>query len=529
MPQLTEAVERLLAAYRQPTIESFSPDTPRIKLSEVVSRFAFIYEKIRNAIDFKEEHLLRRNAIERILRRQLIIENRGTVDSRRLIYELIRARYLPNSKLPETRVPELQAVIDKYLLLLATLPHVDDPKLGREHVRWVLSVASSDLEEHLVPSTRPDGLVECMAKVFNDLVVVPEGTMDERERSIQLYLAIHRSLIKSDLAVLRYHLFFLEEPGWRQPSPEEIRRVAENLPELSRRVEGHINHPWSDRLFRFVKKYATTLRVLQDVFQANDRRIDELLADPAQLEEAVRQSASARYRVVRQKRTRTAVRAIIYIFLTKIILAFVVELPYDKLVLQEVRLVPLYINTVFHPLLMFFIALTVRLPGARNTDRIVQGVREIVYAGTRRVIFTRLEKPLTRGGVLDAVFTIFYALTAIITFGAIIWFLSKLQFNIVSGFLFIFFLSVVSFFGLKVRQTARELVVVEPRESIIVTVIDFFSLPVLRLGRWISLKAPKINVFIFFLDFIIEAPFKSLLEVTDQWLSFVREKKEEIT
>ena len=48
------------------------------------------------------------------------------------------------------------------------------------------------------------------------------------------------------------------------------------------------------------------------------------------------------------------------------------------------------------------------------------------------------------------------------------------------------------------------------------------------MGRWLSLNAPKINVFTFILDFIIEAPFKTFVDVMDEWMNFIREKKEEI-
>ena len=43
-------------------------------VSQTVSLFGFVYERIRNAIEFNEEHLIRRIAITRILRRRI----RGT-------------------------------------------------------------------------------------------------------------------------------------------------------------------------------------------------------------------------------------------------------------------------------------------------------------------------------------------------------------------------------------------------------------------------------------------------------------------
>src|SRR5665647_255025 len=76
-------------------------DTPKINVSDVISKVAFFYEKIRNAIDYEEDHLLRKNAIIRILKRQIVIEgvlikNINTPEiSKHLMSELIRAGYLP--------------------------------------------------------------------------------------------------------------------------------------------------------------------------------------------------------------------------------------------------------------------------------------------------------------------------------------------------------------------------------------------------------------------------------------------------
>ena len=51
-----------------------SPDESTISVSEVSSALAFYYEKIRNIIDYQDEHLLRQSAIKRILNRRLIFQ-----------------------------------------------------------------------------------------------------------------------------------------------------------------------------------------------------------------------------------------------------------------------------------------------------------------------------------------------------------------------------------------------------------------------------------------------------------------------
>jgi predicted nuclease of restriction endonuclease-like RecB superfamily len=38
----------------------------------------------------------------------------------------------------------------------------------------------------------------------------------------------------------------------------------------------------------------------------------------------------------------------------------------------------------------------------------------------------------------------------------------------------------------------------------------------------------RVNVFVFVMDFILEAPFKVLVEIAEQWTRYVRERKEDI-
>ena len=87
---------------------------PKIKVSEFISKMAFYYEKLRNTVDYKEEYLLRKNAILRILRRLIVIEGAINLQeyksediSKNLLTELIRAGYLPNNKISEDKIEEI--------------------------------------------------------------------------------------------------------------------------------------------------------------------------------------------------------------------------------------------------------------------------------------------------------------------------------------------------------------------------------------------------------------------------------------
>jgi hypothetical protein len=67
------------------------------------------------------------------------------------------------------------------------------------------------------------------------------------------------------------------------------------------------------------------------------------------------------------------------------------------------------------------------------------------------------------------------------------------------------------------------------KESFARPFIDFFFMPVLSLGKLLSTSLSRINFLTFIFDVLIEAPFKLIIEVVEEWISFVRNKREEIT
>ena len=385
---------------------------------------------------------------------------------------------------------------------------------------WTLSVAACEIEECLVPLVREDAMVELMYKIIRPDIDLVQEMEDEKDRNIQVYLAIYRSLIKSDEEILRYHLFNFYIPKWKEADPELIQKVANNIEQIEDKIDKQINHKLSSPLFRYLKKFAPLFVILQDIISENIDNIEEALNDQVKLETEIRKACQKRYYQASVKLSRGVIRSIIYIFFTKTILAFLIELPYDRVFLNHIKWIPLGINIVFHPILMSIIATSIKVPAEQNTRRIIQGIKEIVYGIEDRVIL-RKKKQITRRGTLSKIlFSLFYTLTFIISFGLIFWALSALEFNIVSGFLFVFFLTIVSFFGLRLRYAATELVVIGKRENIITILIDFFTLPILNVGRWIASKTSKVNIFLFILDFIIEAPFKVITETIEDWVSF---------
>lgn len=524
-------LQRVLASFQKPADEGADEGGNRIHVSDTVSRLAFVYEKLRNIIDYKEEHLLRKNAIHRILKRRVLLGGgTGQTVARPLIVELIQARYLPNDQVLESKVEQVRQITDRWLSLSQTagagLNWTDRDELHR----WLLGLAAVEIEQTLASNRREQALAEAMYEVVTqDLTVAAPEPIDQTLRNLQLYLAIHRALLKADEAMVGFVLFRLHRPDWNTLDEAGVQQLGREFGRLRDELEAQQHHPLGEFLYRYVKRYTAFFWIIRDVIEEHPSASLTTYASPELLDEAVRRAAGRRYADARVRLRRSIIRSFIFIFMTKMLLAFVVEVPFELFINGAVDRATLAINILFHPLLMFLVASTIRVPSKKNTDKLIAGVHEVAYKDTGRQLLHRAKVSGRRGPLMRGIVALVYAATFIISFGLIIRLLGWLQFNIVSGALFIFFLSIISFFAVRIRISAREYVVLEQREGPLGFLVDFLTLPILRVGRWISLRAPKVNIVLFILDFLIEAPFKSFLEILEELTSFLREKKEEIT
>jgi hypothetical protein len=313
-----------------------SKDEPKIKIHETVGKMAYVYEKIRNAVDYQEEHLLRKNAIARMLKRRIVSQERGSDIARPLVQELIRAGYLKNNYIPEARVPEIEGIINKYGALINLTVEQTETQQRTKIFSWIISVAAYELEQYFTPSIKDDALVECMYKVIRPNLVLAEEIPNIEDRDIQIYIAIHRALIKSDQAMLRYHLIYYYAPEWRYMTRAELPDFSRRFLALIPRIEQQINNSMSDKLFRYAKKFSPLFTILKDVLDQHPDQEEYILSHLEELERAIHEACFKRYAQASRKLSTGVIRSIIYIFLTKTIMAFILELPYEAVFLNHV-------------------------------------------------------------------------------------------------------------------------------------------------------------------------------------------------
>ncbi|MBI2551539.1 hypothetical protein HYV73_04355 [Candidatus Uhrbacteria bacterium] len=521
-------LKQLLEAVRQPAIPVAPEGVPVLRVSDTVSKAVRTYEIVRNTLEYDDEHLLRRNAIRRILKRRLGEELPLTERASSLLRELIWAQYLPNERIPETMVATIERVLAKYDKLVLKVQGM--PRTG-ERLSWVLDLWSSEIEYTIAPPLADEALASFAYTSLRSRVSWNSRLIPEGDRDLQLFVAIHRAMLKSNVATLRYRVLTLYHPTWAAAGPDDpvVSHVLERLEETAHLIESQLRHPGAESLFRLVRRTAFLFHVLRD-FLADDALSAERLleqGDVPVLDDALSKTMKRRYIRFHVRLRRAVLRAVLFLFMTKFVFALLIELPYETYILHTKDRNPLLVNILFHPLFLGLIGITVRIPEKRNTQVALSRLHAILGFGKDEFVLS-YEAKARRHRRATIAFDVLYILAFGITIALIVYALSHLHFTIVSTALFLFFLSLVTFFGLKIRHTRRDLLVVESSGGLLGSLIDVLFLPIIRLGRWIAMRAPRVNIFLFFLDMFIEAPIKSASALFEGWLSFLKEKKEEI-
>jgi hypothetical protein len=499
-----------------------------IKVSDTVSVAVSVYETIRNTLEYDEEHLLRRNAIRRILKRRL-----GEIDSTKLstklLRELIWAKYLPNKRIPTSQIDVVANVLEKYKHMFASLE--EDTRQGQNQYNWLLDTLSSEIEYHVAPPCVDESMASYAYQALKARVRFETNFIQQEDHDLQLYIAVHRAVLKSNRPTLRYRLLTLYYPKWRTAEPNDpvVHEVAMNLPKVADSIDGQISHKAGDAVFRFVRRHSIVFHLIGDIAKDNPDAFATAVEarDTGIIDSALTAAANERYQKFRARLSRTVIRAAFFLLLTKSILAVLVEYPYEFFVLHTTDYLPLAVNILFPPLLLSFIGLSVRIPKHKNNEKILEEAHAFLGIGDEMEFLFKQHSPWGTGS-LFAIFNFLYLVFFVLTVSVISLGLLNFGFNGLSIFFFLFFLSLVAYFGLRIRNTRREYVVIDTSTGFLGILGDITFLPIVRAGRWIALRAPRINIFLFFFDFIIEAPFKAIIDVIESWVAFLREKREEI-
>ena len=488
----------------------------------IASELASWYEKLLTAIENRDEEVILRAAIERILRRRLLLGGNGETVGPPLVKELVWARYFPDETIGDDKVDEVIKTIDLYLDLRNTIPKhnkINDSELHE----WIYHLMASDIEDRLNPTVKKEALISYIFHNIQPLVKITDDT--EEVRDIQVFIAIRKSYAKEDLAFLRYALF---NQYFGRLSDKNIKEVGERFSEGKKIIEEQLNYTGRFKIFEYVKRQIPPFLILEDVLKAYNGRFRELISNPEELNKVISETCNARYANISGKVRRAIIRSIIFILLSKVFLALTVEGTYDRIVYGHVIWGVIAINIAIPVAMMIGVSFIIRPPGKDNTERIISRINSILFDEKpelgRPLWFNH--KPRVKS-LLDSIFTIVWLGTYLLSFGVIIYILSRLGFNFVSQAFFLFFFAIITFLSYRINQAAN-IYTVKDQQRLITPVIDFFFMPIARVGRYLAEGVRSINVFIFVLDMLIEMPLKGLIAFFERWFTFLHSKREDL-
>jgi hypothetical protein len=490
----------------------------RIQVPGLGKALSSAYEQLRNAAEYTEEHLLLQRAIRRFYNRSLSFNNRRSVGTmgEELIVELTQAGYLQNNTFGVHVSAQLNQLIDGWMHVYWQLR---DTEAGRDKAQdWLLDILSVATEEMLNPHYHLNAIATFAYNHY--LQALPRDSFiktqeDGSTYELCLYIAAHKALLKSDIALVRYDLM-----NMFQQSPSNLPAFVH----FNQQVDSLFTANLTISLERSVSRYGAPIRVLKSLVEAHQDDAAELLNDKDQFLNAYERTALKDYKDVGRRLNKGILKSIAFIFITKIIIGVGVEVPYDLIFVGSVALLPLAINLLVPPLYMAGLKLGLRPPAPSNAQSLRNYLEGVLYPSETMAApsLTVSAKPISGGA--KALYTIFF----FVPFAITLYLLSLPHFNAVQMIIFFVFLSTASFLGFRLSRMIREMELDVKQHGLLSVLRDFFYLPFITVGQWLSRKYARVNIVAYILDMAIELPMKTILRLVRQWTRFLNEKHDEM-
>jgi len=494
-----------------------------VHVPTVGSKLSTAYEQLRNASEYAEDDLLQQRAIRRYLKRVLSfhtkIETKGLAHE--LVTELTQAEYLPNDYTPLSDVEAIASHINRYYdayWKYTEKEHRPAKRLAFQD--WILDILAVRCEQTLSSHLRQLMFAHFAYSYIHDKIDIKK-TVKAHEKithddyAALLYIAIHRSLLKSDNATIRAALL------------DSYRKDIHDLKEFetyNKRLDYLFETKTVAYLSRVVGKNGAALRFIHTGFFCEDAPLaaPSLKSENA-LEHGLRQHIDQEYALLNRKLDRGIIKSVIFLLITKTIIGLLIEVPYDYLTHGSIVWLPLLLNLFFPAVFIAISRLALSTPGMRNTDAVVNQITSMLFVGDYQQYEIKIPRESRSVGFNTA-----YAIMFMIMFAALTYVLYILEFNIVQGVIFFVFLSTASFLSFRLSRQIQELEATHANQGTLSLMRDILYLPFIYVGQQISYRYSKVNLVAIVLDILIELPLKTILRLVRQWTQFLSSKKDEL-
>lgn len=505
--EFADSVRR--AEYHQAEVAKKERDTELFHVIGAGGTISFVYEQVRNAAENTEDHLLMQRAIRRFYKRIFMTDESSRLEAtgEELITELTLSGYLPNDSVPTEKVRSISALAHRYFQAYIAL----ERRGGERQQAWSVDVLSIEIDQLLRGRQSRDAFEQFIFDHFRTTVhesIVAEG----KDFEPLLFVAIHRSLLKSNDAIIRWSL--LRRYG---RSPEQL----DDYEQTNEYIDSLLVPKRIKKLSHLISREGAVFRVLASMVLEQDGAINDI-DQPQKFLPAFEASVIEAYQKVESRIDRGVIRSIIFLIITKSLIGLAIEVPYDIVAHGHIAWLVLVVNLLVPPLYMLLLRLTLQLPDEANTAALVAKADKILYGEPAK------QPAVRKSTQYNVAFNVVYGLIIIGMFSLVTWGLVSIGFMLVHLIIFLVFFSTASFLGFRLSRMIRELEAVESRQTTVAMVRDFIYLPFVVVGRKISESYAKINIVSLVLDMFIELPLKSVLRLVRQWGAFISSKKDEL-
>lgn len=541
---LAPAVVQLLEDYQKGIAAGKKGENATIHVDEIASKIAKLYEKIRKVVDWKEENVLRRSAILRILKRSLlsklsVINFAPGIDTSKvaepLVLELIRGGHLANDEVPQPVIEVVARVISKYVYILENAPFTQNNKefLLKKKVNfynWILEIAACEIEEVLACPFKENALIKAMTLLMTDRIrLIPENALNPEEKKTLIYIAVCRTLFDLDDPFISYHILTHHYKSWNNPSVDFLKAITGRIFQIDQEINGVLSHPLSRQFFNICERTDTVFTLLSDLLDRYEREPEKILAaifDQNRFKESLIGFYDKRIKSLKTRLFRLAIFSTLSVFVSNWVTFFIIEVPVAHLFYEGFNFLAAAADFVIPSIVMFILVAIIRPPAGNNLERVIEMTFRFVYQGKEKDIFEIKLRKKSRP-IFRIIIWFFYLTGCCLSFGFIAWIFYIAKIPITSVIFDTMQIALNVFAALVIRNKARELTVSD-RPTFGEFILDILSVPVAEVGAFLANKWREYNIVTVFFNFLIEVPFISLVEFVDNWNQYLKEKKADI-
>lgn len=538
--EINEEIFALMQSYIA-GLEALNKDGTPIHVDEIASSLAKLYEKIRKVVDWQDDNVLRRRAIERILKRLLFAKDLKIPRSKQpkadslaetITTELVRGGHLPNDEVWKESIAVVSKSLTKYLYFLTQVSRGSllNFKKQANFYTFIIEIAACEIEEILAPPVKEYALLEAMAKMMESRInLLPAEGLTKKEKEQQIYIAVCRTLFDLDDAFIAYRLLSLRYPDWKEVSDETLPKRLNEIIAFWDNLENILKHPLAKNFNRICDQNDTVFSLLGDFMEeAKDEpdKIIPVIEDREKFKQKISQLYDKRFDTLKKRLFRLGIFSTLSVFLSNWFTFFIVEVPLANFFYEEFSLFTAFIDFIIPPIVMLLLVMTIKAPSEKNRQRVLKAVESFVYQGEKKKFYEiQIEK---RKGILSRVlYVAVYLLMTLLVFTAIgaLFYVAGLP--LTSVIFDTFMISLTVFAAIGIRNKSKELNV-DDKTSFYEFLLDMIFVPLANVGSFFAAKWKEYNVFAILFNFIIEAPFALVLDTVEGWSQFLKDKKASI-